>query len=154
MGRAVKIAWQFDRPWWREEGWSGNLLADNSLQTIWDASIGQAPVLCAYVCGQDALWWRQQSDPVQSSFALLAEICPAANKAFVRGWFHDWIHDPFAEGVYSHLQPGFVMNHLPFMAAPSDRIHFAGEHTAAWSGFMEGALESAERVVEEILCRE
>ena len=154
MSRAVKIVWQFDRPWWREEGWSGNLLADNSLQTVWDASIGETPVLCAYVCGQDALGWGQQQDPVQTSLALLAELCPAANKTFVRGWFHDWIRDPFAEGVHSHLQPGFVLNHLPFMAKPSDRIHFAGEHTASWSGFMEGALESAERVVEEILCRE
>jgi monoamine oxidase len=153
MGRAVKIAWQFDRPWWREEGWSGNLLADNSLQTIWDASIGATPVLCAYVCGQDAVAWQRQQDPVQTSLQLLAELCPAASKTFVRGWFHDWIRDPFAKGVYSHLQPGFVLNHLPFMAAPSDRIHFAGEHTAAWSGFMEGALESAERVVDEILCR-
>ncbi len=154
MSRAVKIAWQFDRPWWREEGWSGNLFSDGPLQTIWDASLGATPVLCAYICGQDAMFWRQQQHPVQASLAALAALCPAANKTFVRGWFHDWIRDPFAQGVYSHMQPGYVLNHLPFIAGPDHRIHFAGEHTATWSGFMEGALESAERVVEEILCLE
>ncbi|MFO0370474.1 MAG: FAD-dependent oxidoreductase [Armatimonadota bacterium] len=30
------------------------------------------------------------------------------------------------------------------------RIHFAGEATAAWFGFIEGALESAERVAKEL----
>ena len=152
MSRAVKIAWQFDRPWWREEGWSGNLFSDSPLQTIWDASIGEAPVLCAYVCGQDALSWQQQQNPVLAGLAALSAICPSANKAFVRGWFHDWIRDPFAQGVYSHMQPGYVLNHLPFIATPLRRVHFAGEHTATWSGFMEGALESAERVVAEVLC--
>jgi monoamine oxidase len=30
-------------------------------------------------------------------------------------------------------------------------VHFAGEHTSLWIAWMNGALESAERVVEEIL---
>ncbi|MBC6420455.1 MAG: FAD-dependent oxidoreductase [Hormoscilla sp. SP5CHS1] len=37
------------------------------------------------------------------------------------------------------------------MAKPWQRIHFAGEHTASASPGMESALESAERVVGEIL---
>ena len=36
-------------------------------------------------------------------------------------------------------------------SSPSEgRIHFAGEHTSAWTGWMQGALESARRVVREI----
>ena len=31
------------------------------------------------------------------------------------------------------------------------RVHFAGEHTSLWIAWMNGALESAERVVSEIL---
>jgi monoamine oxidase len=37
------------------------------------------------------------------------------------------------------------------MGAPAGRIHFCGEHTARGSRGFEGALESAERVVTEIL---
>jgi monoamine oxidase len=37
------------------------------------------------------------------------------------------------------------------MRRPERRVHFAGEHTSLWIAWMNGALESAERVVEEIL---
>jgi monoamine oxidase len=36
------------------------------------------------------------------------------------------------------------------LAAVDGRIHFAGEHTSPWTGWMQGALESARRVVAEI----
>jgi monoamine oxidase len=39
---------------------------------------------------------------------------------------------------------------MEHIATPSSQIHFAGEHTADWIGFVEGALESAERVVAEV----
>jgi monoamine oxidase len=30
-------------------------------------------------------------------------------------------------------------------------MHFAGEHTSPWTGWMEGALESGERAAREVL---
>jgi len=39
---------------------------------------------------------------------------------------------------------------LDTLAAVEGRIHFAGEHTSPWTGWMQGALESARRVVREI----
>ena len=43
-------------------------------------------------------------------------------------------------------QIGFILT----LGQPEGRIHFAGEHTSAWTGWMQGALESARRVVREI----
>jgi monoamine oxidase len=40
---------------------------------------------------------------------------------------------------------------MPAIARPEDGIHFAGEHTSAWTGWMEGALESGERAAREVL---
>jgi monoamine oxidase len=90
-------------------------------------------------------------DPVGEGLGLLAGLFPAAEKCFTAGQIHDWTKDPFSRGGFSHLRPGYVMKHLRSIAQPEGRVHFAGEHTAAWSGFMEGALESAERVTEEVL---
>ena len=36
------------------------------------------------------------------------------------------------------------------LAAAEGRIHFAGEQTSPWTGWMQGALESARRVAREI----
>jgi monoamine oxidase len=40
---------------------------------------------------------------------------------------------------------------MPALAAPEGRVSFAGEHTSAWMGWMEGALESAERAAREVV---
>ena len=34
---------------------------------------------------------------------------------------------------------------------PEGRVHFAGEHTSAWAGWMEGAIDSGQRAAEEIV---
>lgn len=42
---------------------------------------------------------------------------------------------------------------LSTVALPLGRLHFAGEHTALASPGMEGACESADRAVAELLAR-
>jgi monoamine oxidase len=39
---------------------------------------------------------------------------------------------------------------LPHLARPEGRVHFAGDHTSAWSGWMQGALESGLRAAREV----
>jgi monoamine oxidase len=150
MSRAVKICWEFDQPWWLEEGWGGSMLCDGPLQQTWDGTLGESPVLTAYVCGNQAAEWAKLGDPVKAGLYELGQIYPQAGERFVRGWWHDWVTDRFALGAFSHLSPGYVLDHMANIADPESKIHFAGEHTAEWIGFIEGALESAERVVGEI----
>jgi len=150
--RAVKIAWHFSHPWWREEEeWDGSMLSDTAIQQTWDSSLGDAAVLTAYVCGEQAVKWGGLGDPVSAGLYELGQIFPAARQQFVRGWYHDWQRDPYSRGAFSHWAPGYVMEHMKYMAPPEGRIFFAGEHTSVWGGYLEGALESAERAVREIL---
>ena len=39
----------------------------------------------------------------------------------------------------------------PDFSAPEGRLHFAGEHTSRWTGWMQGALKSGERAASEAL---
>jgi monoamine oxidase len=62
-----------------------------------------------------------------------------------------WENDPFARGGYAYLDPGFDPAWVPLLGRRAGRLFFAGEHTSEhYQGYMEGALESAERVVGEI----
>lgn len=151
MSRIVKIAMEFDTDWWREDGWNGSLFCDSPLQQLWDGTRGEAPILCGYVCGDDTQTWTQEDDPLKAIVKELERVVPESKGHFVRGWVHDWCADPYAKGGFSHLAPGYVLNFMQHIRTPDKRIHFAGEHTAFWTGFIEGAFESAERVVEEIL---
>jgi monoamine oxidase len=147
--RAIKVALAFDAPWWREGGASGRILSDLPCQQIWESGRNGAHVLCCYICGDGAEFILGSKDPVETCLKALNEICPEADDSFIEGWVHDWINDPWSLGAFSHLPPGSVMGALPHLKTPVERIHFAGEYTAEWLGFIEGALESAERAAAE-----
>ncbi len=62
-----------------------------------------------------------------------------------------WHLDPWSRGSWAVWAPGQIGRHFAALHEPAGPIHFAGEHTAyAYSG-MEGAMESAERAVLEVL---
>lgn len=150
MSRSVKVCWQFTHAWWRDQGWDGGMLCDGPLQQTWDGTMGETPVLVASICGHESLEWARLGDPVRAALYELSVLFPEASGAFVRGWFHDWARDPFSPGAHSRKSPGYILEHMAHIAPPEGLIHFAGEHTGTRSGLVEGALESAERVLQEV----
>jgi monoamine oxidase len=48
-------------------------------------------------------------------------------------------------------EPGQVTAHWQVLREPWGRVHLAGEHVAACTGYMEGALESGENVAARIV---
>ena len=69
---------------------------------------------------------------------------------FETGTSQIWQDDEWARGAFTYFQPGQMTGLLPIAQRPEGRIHFAGEHTSAWHGWMNGALESGNRAAEEI----
>jgi monoamine oxidase len=61
-----------------------------------------------------------------------------------------WSTDPWAKGAYAWFKPGQLPLMPPRANTPEGRVHFAGDHTSALPGWMQGALASAQRVVQEI----
>lgn len=150
MSRAIKIALRFKSKWWEEEGFSGRFHCDGALQQMWDGTRGSEPVLIAYICGERAVEWAKLEKPVEAAIWELSQLFPAAGEAFVSGELVNWLDDPFCYGAFSYMPPNYVLGHAKHIVDPVGNLHFAGEHTATWTGFIEGALESAERVAEEI----
>jgi monoamine oxidase len=150
MSPVTKIGMQFQTKWWLDEGWDGSMQCDLAIQQTWDASRGETPILTCYICGPDAQGFAKLADPVGEALSQLADLHPRAAAEFVAGCVHDWTADPFSGGGFSQTPPGFVLNHMRHMPGAEGHVHFAGEHTSPWLGFIEGALESAERVCAEI----
>lgn len=152
MSRVVKVCLEFESAWWRDLPSRGSIHTDGALQQLWDASQGERPVLTAYVCGAESETWVSNPAAIRRAHAELVSTIPSARDAkLISGKVYDWTRDEFALGGFSHLAPGYVLEHMENIAPPEGRIHFAGEHTALWTGFIEGALESAERTAQEIL---
>jgi monoamine oxidase len=129
---------------------------DTHAGAFWDASEGQptgGPVISFLAGGSasEALARRLRG----GADLLLSDLCwlrrgdsiPRARA--MASW--QWERDPLARGGYAYLDPGFDPAWLPLLGRRAGRLFFAGEHTSEnYQGYMEGALESAERVLREL----
>jgi monoamine oxidase len=150
MARALKIALAFSANWWTPAGWTGRMLTDRPIQQTWDGTLGTTPVLNIYICGAAADAFAKRPDPARLALEDLAGHFPQAKDLYVEGFAHNWTGDPHSQGGFSIDPPGYSLTHFENIRTLEGRIHFAGEHTAEWTGFVEGALESAERVATEV----
>jgi monoamine oxidase len=108
-------------------------------------------MLHAYMFDTEALEFAAHGDRrVQAMRRLLRTVVPGLDGQ-VTGIAHKaWQEDRWAGGGWGWVRPGDLHWMLPAMRRAEGRIHFAGEHTSLWIAWMNGALESAERVVDEI----
>jgi monoamine oxidase len=90
-----------------------------------------------------------EAERVTAAFEQARQIFPEMAKAFEGGVAHCWGLDPWERGSFALHAPNQI-GFIDTLAAPEGRIHFAGEHTSPWTGWMQGAFESARRVVREI----
>ncbi|MCU1365564.1 MAG: hypothetical protein JWN39_1203, partial [Ilumatobacteraceae bacterium] len=57
-------------------------------------------------------------------------------------------------GSYAVYRPGEITRHWAALRRPIGRLHLAGEHTATWTGYLEGAIESGETVAARLLAND
>ena len=149
MGRIVKVRATLNKRVW--EG-TARRLTDLPTQQTWDAArSGSPPTLACYICGDGAEALMQSENPGEVVLNHLDEIYPGARAACVDVELYDWAADPFAGGGFPYYAPGYALNHSQHLARSEGNVHFAGDYAADWFGFIEGALESAERAVNEVI---
>lgn len=61
-----------------------------------------------------------------------------------------WALEPYSGGSWTAYAPGQVTAYWRALREPSGRLHMAGEHTDAYTGYMEGAIRSGRRVAQQI----
>jgi monoamine oxidase len=66
------------------------------------------------------------------------------------GFSRAWANERRFGGSYSNYGPGQVTAFWDEIRAPHGNLWIAGEHAATWCGYLEGAVESGERVAAEI----
>ena len=71
----------------------------------------------------------------------------------IEGIIKDWASEPYIKGAYSYPKVGSSLARETLALAVEKRVFFAGEATSLDGNFgtVQGALDSADRVVAEIL---
>jgi monoamine oxidase len=132
------------------------LATDTMAGRVWNTSSQQshpsAGMLHAYMFDAEALEFAAHgSGRVRAMRKLFADVVPGIGGEVIGVAHKSWQEDRWAGGGWGWTPPGDLHWMLPAMRQPERRVHFAGEHTSLWIAWMNGALESAERVVGEIM---
>lgn len=153
--RVTKVYMQGKRFEWDRRNVGTSVWTDTPLERIFEMAGERGDergIFTAWMDGNGAAVSENMTDAARQVWARssLAEILPFMKGAIERTATKSWTNDPFARGSYAHYAVGQFAALQPNVKSAVGNIHFAGEHTAETAPGMEGALESAERVVREI----
>jgi len=129
---------------------------DTYIERLWDMTKvqdGDSGILLAYMQGDNAEAFAQQPSATRVNYvkAGVSPLFPEIDSECSASLYKIWQNDPWVKGAWSYYKPNEMADMFPAAKKREGRIFFCGEHTSAWSGWMQGALESANRVVSEIV---
>jgi len=157
MGSTIKCVATYEEPFWREQGYSGFVLADDGVVGfVFDDSPadGATGALVGFVVAKAARTWseRDASDRRERVLADFARYFGSRAAEPVEYVEQAWSNEPWSAGCYAgNMTPGTMTGYGEVLREPVGRIHWAGTETATrWCGYMDGAIRSGERAAREV----
>ncbi len=157
-GSVIKLQAIYDAPFWRADGLSGQATSDvGPVKVTFDNSPtdGHVGVLLGFIEGLDARRASalSESDLHEAFVTSVARYFGPQARTPNQIVHCDWAAEPWSGGCYAaHFGPGTWTSFGPELRRPVGRVHWAGTETAErWCGYMDGAVESGERVSAEVL---
>lgn len=157
-GRGTKTLLQYGRRFWRERGRDGDTLTDLPIGTTWEGTSGQggrAGVLVGYTVGRNGARFGALPDArrIATAAAQLDRIYPGSRRLLGGAVTLDWHGERYSGGTYTAYAPGQLTRYWDALRRPHGRVHFAGEHTDAYTAYMEGAVRSGKRAAAAAVAR-
>jgi monoamine oxidase len=160
MGSVIKCVATYDRPFWREQGYSGMVLADDSTVGLaFDDSPmdGATGALVAFIIGEHAHKWSSRSEEARREAVVsqLVEFFGPEAAEPMEYLDNVWSNERWSGGCYAgNMPPGTMTGYGEAIRKPVGRIHWAGTETATeWYGYMDGAVRSGRRAAKEVIER-
>jgi monoamine oxidase len=158
QGTVIKTMAIYERPFWREEGFSGQATSDTGpARVVFDNSPpdGNPGVLLGFLEGRLARQWGardagERREAILAGHARLFGARAARPERFIE---RVWAEEEWTRGCYGCLMTtGGWTEYGRALRAPIGPIHWAGAETATvWNGYMDGAVQSGERAAAEAL---
>lgn len=113
---------------------------------------GSRILLSAFITGRKARRVSSLGETEAVHYVLreLETQYPGISRYYEGGVMTAWHEEPWSRGGYVSYEPGQVRRFASAVAPPEGRVHFAGEHTSRWEGWIEGALRSGLRTAREV----
>jgi monoamine oxidase len=157
-GSAMKAFFVYDEPFWRADGFNGQLISDvGPARMSNDTCIpgDDHGVILLFLEGDEARTVGRLPQPERRA-ALTAELVRHYGQKASRPEFYvdgEWSDRQWTRGCYNANHGPHVWTKYGLaLTAPIDTIHWASTDTARyWSAYMEGAVDAGERAAQEVI---
>ena len=158
MGTNSKMHVQFSQRYWDTLGNNGETYSDRGYQNTWHvtrAQAGASGILVDYTGGNigASFGTGTPSSRAQQFLAQIEPVLPGISQYWNgKATIDFWTGYQWTRGSYSYWKVGQYTQFSGMERLRQGNCHFAGEHTSIdFQGYLNGAIESGERVSDEIL---
>jgi monoamine oxidase len=146
---------------WEAEGLGGRQIAktNSPVERYWDLSSVQdgdseKGMIVSYTMDKraDAYCGLSQEEREEYTMTHTEPFFPQIRAERVAFFHYCWREDEWSLGGWTDTLPN-RWSTFAIARRTEGRVHFAGEHTSAWAGWMEGGVESGMRAAREIVER-
>jgi monoamine oxidase len=153
MGANAKFHLQFRTRHWVAQGCNGDTYGDTGFQNTWEVTRGQAGtpgILVNYTGGDVARAANKTS--AATVLSRVEPVLPGLTAEFNgKTQLEYWPGNPLTRGSYSYWKVGQYTKFVGVEGEMEGACHFCGEHTSLdFQGYLNGAVESGERVAREV----
>ena len=157
-GSAMKAFFIYDEPFWRADGFNGQLISDvGPARMSNDTCIpgDDHGVILLFLEGDQARTFGRLPE-AQRREALTAELVRHYGGAAAEPVFYvdgEWSERQWTRGCYNaNHGPHVWTTYGPALSTPVGVIHWASTDTAThWSAYMEGAVDAGERAAQAVI---
>jgi monoamine oxidase len=157
-GSAMKAFFIYDEPFWRNDGFNGQLISDiGPARMSNDTCIpgDDHGVILLFLEGDQARTYGRLPEAERRE-GLTAELVRHFGSAAANPEFYvdgEWSERQWTRGCYNaNHGPHVWTTYGPALAAPIGVIHWASTDTATyWSAYMEGAVDAGERAAQAVI---
>ncbi len=147
---ASRVFLQVRERFWQTQKANGYAIVDQTIE-IWDSTFNQPGargILQTYLRGSNSENLRKlpEQERIKATIERMERVFPGTRNRFEKGVSKCWSEDEWALGAWTHPDE----ESFQIIARPEGRVHFAGDHASHRPSWMQGALESGLRVLEEI----
>lgn len=158
MGTVIKVQCLYKRPFWRDDGYSGQVTSDSgAVRLTFDNSPSSATsgVLMGFIEGDEGRAWGRKTSAERRAEVISCFVRYFGEQAAHPYAFEElnWADEEYSRGCYAgFMAPGVWLAYGEALRQPIGRLHWAGTETSSvWNGYMEGAVRSGERAAQAIL---
>ncbi|AVH94301.1 flavin monoamine oxidase family protein [Streptomyces sp. WAC00288] len=156
MGKLSKAFVAYDKPFWRDEGLSGEALMDTGTAFItFDVSPDNGPGILMVFCAPRMYDGFDEETRRSRVIQQMVDLYGPQASTPIDYVDHCWGTEPFAPGgPHPAVGPYAVTSYGSALTEPHGRVHWSGTETAGeWVGTLNGAVLTGLRTAEQVAQR-